>query len=117
MSAESQLTDGRTEPSSTGCNTDRPGGANLPPLPPGYHFVISLCDVACSREQLDAIKQDLIEVMRHIIREYELRAASGRLANSRVHLSRTVPMLGEEMDAEQVEGSAVTQVEEGAAAP
>ena len=72
-------------------------GSNMPPLPPGYHFIISLCDVACTREQMDAMHADLVEVARALIREYELRTASGRFANARVHINRTVPLLDEDL--------------------
>lgn len=75
----------------------------MPPLPPGYHFIISLCDVVCTREQIDAIHEDLVEVARAIIREYELRTAGGRFANARVHINRTVPLLDEDLSDQERE--------------
>ena len=72
-------------------------GSNMPPLPPGYHFIISFCDVACTREQMDAMHADLVEVARTLIREYELRTASGRFANTRVHINRTAPLIDEDL--------------------
>jgi hypothetical protein len=76
------------------------GGSKMPPLPPGYHFIISLCDVVCTREQMDRIHADLVEVARALIREYDLRTASGRFANTRVHINRTVPLLDEDLSDE-----------------
>jgi hypothetical protein len=78
-------------------------GSKMPPLPPGYHFIISLCDVGCTREQVDAIHADLVEVARTLIREYDLRTASGRFANTRVHINRTVPLLDEDLSEQDQE--------------
>jgi hypothetical protein len=95
-----------TESSSSTSDSGQPlflGGSKMPPLPPGYHFIISLCDVVCTREQIDAIHEDLVEVARAIIREYELRTAGGRFANARVHINRTVPLLDEDLSDQERE--------------
>jgi hypothetical protein len=75
----------------------------MPLLPPGYHFVISLCDVVCTREQIDSIHGELVDVVRGLIREYELRTESGRFANTRVHIQRTAPLLEEDLSFQERE--------------
>lgn len=74
-----------------------PGSVGAPPLLPGYHFIISFCEVACNREKLDAIKGELIEVARNIIRTHNLRDSEGGYINTRVRINRTIPLLEEQL--------------------
>lgn len=79
------------------------GESKMPPLPPGYHFFISFCEVVCTREQIDAIHGELVEIARGLIREYDLRTASGRFVNTRVHIQRTAPLIEEDLSFQENE--------------
>lgn len=92
-------------------------GTTAPPLAPGYHFTISLCEAVCTREQFETIKDDLIETARNLIFHHDLRGPDGNYINTRVHANRTAPLL-EEMAAqgttERSAGQSVEQALESA---
>ncbi|HEX8561310.1 MAG TPA: hypothetical protein VF668_24690 [Pyrinomonadaceae bacterium] len=70
-------------------------GEEMPPLPPGYHFTVSIADTLCSQGQLEAIQSQLIRAVGAIIREHNLRGADRQFIKTRLATYRTAPLLDE----------------------
>ncbi len=91
-----RLPEGMDEKKKTSGATTPPAEPEAPPLPPGYHFTISITDVVCSGETIAAMKDELIDIARNMIRTFELRNEAGNYVHTRVRVQRTTGLLAEQ---------------------